>query len=144
MVECLYTSILDLGTRWRHVVSSTSWKRDPRVHWAGDWVGFKANWTAPAANQTSVVELTARSYTDWTVSSPKREKELWGGFQGNVRIKVSLGDSKKLGSEQDNWWEVEVFCDYAAEETMSKPSLGLDGEIDGHTGANCFKEKFLC
>jgi hypothetical protein len=51
----------------------------------------------PAENQTPVVKLTARSSTDWTTSSPKREKGSLGNrgrkghfivtwsFQGNVQ-----------------------------------------------------------
>jgi hypothetical protein len=50
--------ILDLGTRWRWVVSFTPRERAPGIHWLGGWVGSRA-----------VLDAVVK----WKFSSPHRE-----------------------------------------------------------------------
>jgi len=70
--------ILNLGARWRWVVSFTPGRftpgeRAPGTHWIGRWVGPESVWTlwqrekfsSPAQNRTAV----AQRYTDWATHS---------------------------------------------------------------------------
>jgi hypothetical protein len=79
MGEWRYSSIiLDLGSRWRRVVSFTPCRftpgeRAPGIHWIGGWVGPRAGLDAvengrilyyTTGNRTRAVHLGARRYTD--------------------------------------------------------------------------------
>jgi hypothetical protein len=90
------THILDLGTRWRWVVSFTirqlyPQKKVPGTHWIGGWVGPRAvldmvvkrkipihRWESNP--RTPIVQPVAQRYTDWAntalVKSPF-EYKIW-------------------------------------------------------------------
>jgi hypothetical protein len=77
--------ILDLGTRWRWVVSFTPRphylkESAPRTHWIGGWVGPKAVMDAVVKRKirsprresnprTPIVQPLAQRYTDWAITS---------------------------------------------------------------------------
>jgi hypothetical protein len=79
MGEWRYSStILDLGTRWRWVVSFTPRPLYPRLPLDGNLggplnrcgsYGEERN-LAPAGNWTPAVQTVARRYTDWVISAP--------------------------------------------------------------------------
>jgi hypothetical protein len=66
--------ILDLGTRWRWVVSFTPRERVPDIHWTGSWMGprtgleavLKRKFPSPCREsnpRTPVVQPVAQPYT---------------------------------------------------------------------------------
>jgi hypothetical protein len=75
--------ILDLGTRWRWVVSFTAGRFIPRekapgTHWIGGWVGLRAvldvvvNRKIPSPrrelnSRTPIIQPIAQRYTDWAI-----------------------------------------------------------------------------
>jgi hypothetical protein len=77
--------ILDLGTRWRWVVSFTPRplyprERAPGAHWIGGWVGPKAVLDAEVKRKipsprreskprTPNVQTVAQRYTDWAITA---------------------------------------------------------------------------
>jgi hypothetical protein len=81
MVEWSYSStILDLGTRWRRVVSFTpsgftSGERAPGTHWIGSWLvpgpvwtlGVEKNLLPLPGIETPTVQPVGRQGTDWAI-----------------------------------------------------------------------------
>jgi hypothetical protein len=75
------STILDLGSRWRWVVSFTPQpfyrgEKVPGLHWIGGWIGPRARLYAveekilfPLWNRTPVVQSVACRYTDWAVGT---------------------------------------------------------------------------
>jgi hypothetical protein len=71
--------ILNLGARWRWVVSFTLRPRErtPGTHWTGGWMGLRASLDAIAKRKipspwTPVVQPVAKRCTGWAIRLPKR------------------------------------------------------------------------
>jgi hypothetical protein len=81
------STIIDLGTRCRWVVSFISGRFIPDTHWRGAWVGPIAGLDAlekrkifsPARNRTPDVQPVARHYTRWAIPTHTR-KQSWFNY----------------------------------------------------------------
>jgi hypothetical protein len=91
--------ILDLGTRWRWVVSFTSRERAPVTHWIGGWLDPRAvldtvvNGELPSPRRESntrspIVHLVAQSYTDWAVTALKMWPNVWIFWKGSNKSEL--------------------------------------------------------
>jgi hypothetical protein len=99
--------ILDLGTRWRWVVSFTPRPlyrqgKTPGTHWIGGWVGpravpdavVKRKIPSPSREskpRTPIFQLVARRYTDWAISGR------------NYSLRYRLQDGYPIGAEGFLW-----------------------------------------
>jgi hypothetical protein len=125
------STILDLGTRWRRVVSFTlrplyiQWK-SPTVHIGYDFVWAPTlvctlwcleKFLAPAGNRTPVVQTVARRYTDYAIviyfKVPPRYF-LWRaeGNDGNFNQ-----DSRYIGRDSNL-----TYPEYVSEALLSEPN----------------------
>jgi hypothetical protein len=60
--------ILDLGTRWRWVVSFTPWPLYPGTHWTGGWVGPRASLDVVKIKNLSEFFIIPHVYKDtWII-----------------------------------------------------------------------------
>jgi hypothetical protein len=109
-------TILDLGTRWRWVVSFSPGNFTPRegapgTHWKGGWVGPRAGLHAVlksfalVGNGTSAVQPVGRPYTDWAISA----HTSWNSYRLKRPPLWSSAQSFRLGFDSlpyQIFWEV--------------------------------------
>jgi hypothetical protein len=114
--------ILELGTRWRWVVSFIPRplyprERAPGNHWIGGWVGPRAvlntamvKRTIPSQESTPIVHTVAQRYTDWAIPALySKVSNTW--FQNPIlsrphsctHLRSSYDHDNEPSNSMNNW-----------------------------------------